>query len=257
MQTERIDFEKRLSFDEHMRLFFYDRLKNGKNCSYDDWHIKESLISKYNDETNDTVMADINICIDQNRELVESLKQRATWDFEKPVIWNDRNRSEYYITNLEDSHRFEVYAESVFKDYGLDIGLFYGKSQQYDLGETKVGIEIKCDKRSEDTGNYYIEYQERLNNYGEWVNSGILKDDNTKYYFYGVVNNYAIFPRNRLMEYYKKIVLQKNPPVPDCRMVQIGTSKGFLIPKTEADKIRMYPSTVVREIRQSKNGLGD
>lgn len=125
---------------------------------------------------------------------------------------------------------------------------FPNMKHSYDLGETKVGIEIKCDKRSEETGNYYIEYQERLNNYGKWVDSGIIKNDNTKYYFYGVVNHYAIFPRNRLMEYYDKIVV-KNIPVPGCRKVQIGTSKGFLISKEEAEKIRMFPSTVVREIK--------
>ena len=38
-------------------------------------------------------------------------------------------------------------------------------------------------------------------------------------------------------------------PVPGCRKVQIGTSKGFLISKEEAEKIRMFPSTVVREIK--------
>ncbi len=248
----KIDFEKRMSFDEHMRLFFYDRIKNGKQCSYDEWHVREALIEDYNDETDEAMATDINMYIAENSELVEELRQRAVWDFEKPVIWNDRNRSDYYITNLEDSHRFEVYAEHVFKSYDLDIGLFYGKSQQYNLGETKVGIEIKCDKRSEETGNYYIEYQERLNNYGEWINSGILKDDNTKYYFYGVVNNYAIFPRNMLMEYYEKIVIQNEPPLAACRMVQIGTSKGFIIPKTEADKIRMYPSSVAREIKNER-----
>lgn len=244
----KIDFEKRLSFDDHIRLFFYDCLKNGKWCDYDAWHIRESLIADYNAETDKAMAAAIDKCIADNSKLVEGLRQRAVWDFEKPVIWNDRYKSHYYIKNLEDSHRFEVYAEHVFKSYGLDIGLFYGKSQQYYIGETKVGIEIKCDKRSEKTGNYYIEYQERLNDYGEWVNSGILKEDNTKYYFYGVVNNYAIFRRDDLMEYYEKIVIQRNPPVA-CRMVQIRTSKGFIIPKTEAEKIRLNPSTVVMEIK--------
>lgn len=243
-----IDFEKGMSFDEHMILYFYDRLKNGTQCDYDEWHITESLIVSYNNETDEAILKNIDRCINDNKEFIENLRQRPTWEFEKPVIWNDRNRSEYYITNLEDSHKFEAYAEHVFKGYDLDIGLFFGKSQQYDLGETKVGIEIKCDKRSEETGNYYIEYQERLNNYGKWVNSGIIKNDNTKYYFYGVVNHYAIFPRNRLMEYYDKIVV-KNIPVPGCRKVQIGTSKGFLISKEEAEKIRMFPSTVVREIK--------
>ncbi len=248
----KIDFEKRMSFDEHMRLYFYNKIKYGEQCSYDEWHIRESLIADYNAEIDENIDTEINVYMAENSELVEELRQREVWEFEKPVIWNDRNRSDYYITNLEDSHRFEVYAEQIFKNYGMDIGLFYGKSQQYNLGETKEGIEIKCDKRSEETGNYYIEYQERLNNYGKWVNSGILKDDNTKYYFYGVINNYSIFSRNSLMKYYEKIVIQNNPPVAACRMVQINTSKGFIIPKDEAKKIRVYPSTVVRKIKNER-----
>lgn len=245
---KKIDFEKRMSFDEHIRLFFYDRLKNGTQCDYDKWHIRESLISAYNNETDEGIASAIERCLESNARFVEELRQRDIWEFEKPVIWNDRNKSEYYIANLEDSHKLEVYAEQVFRNYGLDIGLFYGKSQQYNLGETQAGIEIKCDKRSEETGNYYIEYQERLNNYGEWIDSGILKNDNTKYYFYGVVNNYAIFPRNKLMEYYDKIIVE-NIQLEGCRKVQIGTSKGFVITKEEAQKIRMFPSTVVRQIR--------
>lgn len=246
----KIDFEKRMTFDEHMQLFFYDRIKNGTQCTYDEWRITESLIDSYNKEMDVSVAGSIERCLVENRAFVEQLRNRPLWEFEKPVIWNDRIRSDYYIENLEDSHKFEVYAEHVFKNYDLDIGLFYGKSQQYDVGETRAGIEIKCDKRSEETGNYYIEYQERLNNGGEWVNSGILKHDNTKYYFYGVVDHYVIFPRRSLMEYYDKIVV-RNIRFNGCRKVQIDTSKGFVIPKSEAEKIRMFPSVVARKIKAS------
>lgn len=83
----------------------------------------------------------------------------------------------------------------MFRRHGYDIGLFYGKDQQYHQGETKAGIEIKCDMRLQKTGNVYIEYQERMTNAGEWVDSGILKQDQTKYFLIGTVEEFFILPR--------------------------------------------------------------
>ncbi len=251
-----IDFERKLSFDEHMLLYYYDRLQNGNRTNYDDWVLRESLINSFNldnrEESQDRLDALIMECDGEIAELQEEYNDRP-WDIEKPVIWGDRVRDEYYIRNLEDSHRFEVYAESIFLKYGLDIGLYYGRAEQYDMGETRAGIEIKCDKRSVETGNYYFEYQERLNTRLDWTDSGILKDDNTRYYFYGVVGDYNIFSRDAIWEYYRRLVLN-GERIDGCRnigSIPRGTSRGFIVSKDAIRNISIDPADVAREILEN------
>ena len=207
-----IDFERKLSFQEHMLLYFYDRVCNGSNAGYEEWILKESLINAYNADNRRDSQEKLDRALDEFAGGITRMQARYNdrpWEVEKPVIWGDRDRDEYYIRNLVDSHRFEVYAESEFLKYGLDIGLFYGRREQYEMGETRVGIEIKCDKMSVQTGNYYFEYQERLNPGLDWTDSGILKNDNTKYYFYGVIGNYSIFPRSVIRDYYQRLILDR------------------------------------------------
>ncbi|MBP5282563.1 MAG: hypothetical protein J6Z22_08705 [Lachnospiraceae bacterium] len=187
-----IDFERKLTLDEHMYLFYYDQLTHGTTEDYKRWVLKEGLIKAFNEDVRKESEDQLDFFLTEHATEIERLRRtydERPWDVEKPVVWGDRERDDYYIEKLENSHRFEVYAESVFKKYGLNIGLFYGREEQYRMGETRVGIEVKCDKRSAETGNYYFEYQERLNTSLDWTNSGILKEDNTRYYFYGDVGH--------------------------------------------------------------------
>lgn len=248
----RIDFERKMSFYEHMLLYYYDRVCNRNFVRYDEWILTESLIVAYNaDNRRDSQERLDAALVEFTTEIagIQRLYNDQPWEVEKPVIWNDRDRDAYYIRNLMDSHRFEVYAESVFLSYGLDIGLFYGRNEQYEMGETRVGIEIKCDKKSVETGNYYFEYQERLNTGLDWTNSGILKNDNTRYYFYGVVGSYSIFPRNVIWDYYRRLVLE-GERIRGCSIKEIrrGTSRGFVVPISQIGDQRVYPSAVVRDL---------
>lgn len=248
----RIDFERKLSFNEHMLLYFYDRICNGSTAGYEEWILKESLINAYNDDNRRDSQERLDAALGEFATEIARMQRQYNdrpWEVEKPVIWCDRDRDEYYIRNLTDSHRFEVYAESEFLKYGLDIGLFYGRNEQYEMGETRAGIEIKCDKRSVETGNYYFEYQERLNPSLDWTNSGILKNDNTRYYFYGVIGNYSIFPRSAIWEYYRRLVLD-GEQIRGCSIKEIrrGTSKGFVVPISEIKSKRVYPSAVARAL---------
>ncbi len=148
------------------------------------------------------------------------------------------------------SHRFEVYIERVFSDLGIDIGLYYGKEEQYDQGETKLGIEIKRDIKSHETGNIYIEFYERLKVNGNWYPSGILKNDNTRYFLIGDIDKYWILRKSDLIEIYKKLS-QGNQEIPKgCRFANagIGTSKGYLIPKYVADRLNVQLDVLIKEL---------
>ena len=157
--------------------------------------------------------------------------RECPWKFEKPVLWSDREKTGYFIQQLKESHAFEVYIEHLFLQHGVDIGLYYGKEQQYLKGETSAGIEIKYDKLSMQTGNYYIEYQERMRSTGHWVKSGILKPDDTRFYLLGTIDRFAIFERNWLLGYYHRLV-ENRERLPDAMLVsekEHGTSKGFIL----------------------------
>ena len=251
-----IDFESKLSFEDYILLYCYDMAMAEKEIPYADWCLKEDLIHRYNREQDQQKLNKVTKTIIQHSGQIETLKEKwetEPWEVEKPVIWGDRVKSEYYIKNLTDSHKLEVYADYIFKTkYDVDIGLYYGKSQQYNKGETKAGIEIKCDKLFLKTGNYYFEYQERIHANSLWVNSGILKEDNTKYYLYRVVGNIKIFSREALKQIYEELVVH-NHPVAGCRKVaaRIGTSKGFVVNKDYVEALEVPMDQVVQELRSA------
>lgn len=93
-----------------------------------------------------------------------------------------------------------------------------------------VNIVVKYDKRSRETNNFYIEYQERMWNTGSWVDSGILKDDNSRFFLYGTMSGYVIFERETLLDYYERLIDgERIPGIILVREQQHQTSKGFIL----------------------------
>ncbi len=224
-----IDCYKRMSPKEHYSLYeFY--LMNNDSVSYEKFMITETLVKAYNklpEKDKITIAKKIHSRPEYIR--FENEFNREPWKYDKAVIWEDREKDEYYIENLKKSHAFEVFIDSLFKNRGIDIGLFYSPDLQY-RGESDKGIEIKFDEMSKKTGNYYIEYKERINPNSDWVDSGILKNDNTKYWLCGTENKYRIFEKQRLLEIYHK--LKRKEKVDGAILVEEGTrktSKGVVI----------------------------
>ncbi len=228
---QQIDYERRLSPEEHYCLYIYFLSHSKRDVDYQDFEITEDLIDHYNraSEPEKQEIAD-KICMDPNYPYFLQEFWKRPWEFEKPVLWGDRKKPPYYIQQLKESHAFEVYIDCLFQEHRVNIGLYYGKEQQYH-GETAVGIEIKLDKRSAETGNYYIEYQERMRAGGQWVDSGILKDDDTEFYLLGTIDKFVILDRDWLMDYYNRLVI-KGETLPDAKLVfeqAHNTSKGFIL----------------------------
>ena len=233
-----IDFEQRLTAKEHFYLFTFHQVLERRIINYSDFHITEDLVVKYNEsslELKQDIMNRVNHNPEYNAFITNFTEQ--PWMFEKPVLWNDRSHTDYFILQLEKSHAFEVFIDTEFKKRGIDIGLYYGRNAQYS-GESAVGIEIKFDERSKETNNFYIEYQERMQFYGQWVNSGILKKDNTRFYLYGTMDKYILFTRDDLLKYYN--LLQQGQPISGAKLVREvkhGTSQGFILMPTIWKKI--------------------
>lgn len=225
-----IDCDQRLTAEEHFYLFTYYKIVNRRQIRYSDFHIHENLINRYNALSPDD-KEDIESCVNRDPNYSQFLTafDREPWKFEKPVLWSDRDHSDYFIEQLEASHAFEVFIDCEFKQRGIDIGLYYGRDAQYS-GESDAGIEIKYDKRSRETNNFYIEYQERMWNTGSWVDSGILKDDNSRFFLYGTMSGYVIFERETLLDYYERLMDgERIPGIILVREQQHQTSKGFIL----------------------------
>ncbi len=225
-----IDCERRLTAEEHFYLFTYYQIVNGRQIRYSDFHIHENHIDQYNNLSSD-MKKDIEDRVNRDPQFPQFVADfnHEPWKYEKPVLWNDRAHSDYFINQLEESHAFEVFIDYEFKNQGIDIGLYYGRDSQYS-GESEAGIEIKYDKRSRETRNFYIEYQERMWNDGPWVDSGILKEDNSRFFLYGTMAGYVIFERETLLDYYERLMAgERIPGIILVREQQHQTSKGFIL----------------------------
>lgn len=173
----------------------------------------------------------LNLSIDIQDYIAEF--NRRPWEFSKPVIWSDRSKGDYYIENLTKSHRYELYVDSVLNEQGIDIGLYYDMDGQYN-GESELGVEIKYDNRLSETENIYIEVSESLNPGQSLVNSGILKEDNTKVLAIGNYEQIFFLPKNLLLKLYTRE--SNEVPIRNVRATR-GTSEGFIIRARDARTI--------------------
>lgn len=98
---------------------------------------------------------------------------------------------ENYEKCLEAGKEFQDFVVSMLiKHKGIAISNFSSLLFQYGIGEGYQGFEIKLDLPSAKTGRLLIETGERTSKSGDWVKSGIYRDDNTDFY---IVGNYEFF----------------------------------------------------------------
>ena len=97
-------------------------------------------------------------------------------------------------------------------------------------GENREGVEIKRDGLFRNSGNLYIEVAEKaMPRDGQYVPSGIYRNDNTRVYLIGDERLMWTFDKNKLIELHKNGRFREPTPKP--------TSKGFLLPVQTADKL--------------------
>lgn len=141
----------------------------------------------------------------------------------------ETNYKEYYATQLEDARVYQDFCANIFiTQLGVAITNYQSKKYQFNKGENVQGIEIKYDKKFRETGNLYIEVEEKSNPRNpEYVLSGIYRLDNSWLYSIGDYDTIYIFSKN---------VLQLMHKSNKYKMVQTQTSKGFLLPASVADQ---------------------
>lgn len=126
----------------------------------------------------------------------------------------------YYKEQLEEALEYQDFVVQVMMRRGTPICVYSSRKNQY-KAESANGYEIKYDKRFKKTGRLYIETHEKTSHTNsKWVESGILKNDNSKYIIIGDYEHIFIFSKHQLVREYKQC--KWNP-------VNTQTSQGIVI----------------------------
>lgn len=125
----------------------------------------------------------------------------------------------------------EKIARIIKERYGVTIHYYKTKREQYTIGESVEGFEIKFDSWISRSGRMSIEVGEKTRkDLPHFTDSGILRMDNTKWYCQGDNFYCWVFSKKKLRDYYfmsKPHVIDDNPP----------TIRKFYIRLDVADKL--------------------
>lgn len=147
-----------------------------------------------------------------------------------------KNKSDYYKEKYVQGKSYEDFIYNwLEKNKGLKITPSIYNSEHYNIGENKIGIEIKYDMKMKETGNIYIETSEKTSN-GLWIPSGIfaknpiiliIGDYETIYILNAhFLRNYILPPDDDLNT---QILVQVAHTLEPVKKVSNKTSKGFLL----------------------------
>lgn len=121
------------------------------------------------------------------------------------------------------SEYMDLVIEVLYKNGIICIPYTSKKKQLY--AESLNGIEIKYDRRFRETKRLYFEtHEKRKHDNKIWVESGILKNDNTYLFVIGDMKDIFIFSKKQLSIEYKKGIWNS---------IETGTSKGMVIDMME------------------------
>ena len=236
---KQLDPYGKLSPEDYLHLYWFAACSENMEEGYANFQPTESMIKEYN--------AFMQQWLKQFSEHPDRYQKAVDWDL-------DRSKTPYFLQKLQSGHVFEVWVDEEFRRNGVELHLFMDKNGQW-TGENEFGLEIKHDMMLEKTGNLYIEYQERLKQTQKWVDSGILKEDNTRYWIIGSPKEYYIFQKQTLLSLYHKL-LQANVVVDGCRFAEEKanrTSKGFLISREVAKEIALSQS-IEQFVKETNTG---
>lgn len=145
-----------------------------------------------------------------------------------------KHYKELYQSRLPAGQKFQDHcAVQIMKNLNIPLVNLQSKEFQFEIGENLQGFEIKYDQNFVSTNNLYIETEHRVSLEQEYYKGGIFREDNSWLYCIGNYEIIYIFPKNLLVLLYNSKryeVIENN----------LMTSKGFLLPKSDADKYSAY-----------------
>lgn len=145
--------------------------------------------------------------------------------------------SESYAELLELGQQFEDHVNEWLWEEGIGFQNFRSKKYQFDKGENTARIEVKFDRRFEETGNLCFETEEVGTNSGEWHSSALSRGQCMLF----AIGNYGtlyLFGANRLKDLFARFERDPECAV-NCgaRAYETSTSRGWLLPESTANKL--------------------
>src|SRR5262245_6326997 len=137
---------------------------------------------------------------------------------------------EYRKTKMESAALYQDFVVDVcWNVLGLAIVMYTSRAYQLTVGESRTGAEIKHDEMYARTGNLWIECAEKARpRAGDYVPSGVFRDDNSWLYIIGDYDTIYIFSKKFL-----QALSQSRYPI---RENNTKTSKGYLLKQADAEK---------------------
>lgn len=130
---------------------------------------------------------------------------------------------------LSEGHEFEDFCVDVLWDNGIPLLLYRSRQRQWKSGESRIGAEVKLDRKWQSTGNLFIECEERRNSDGssQWRPAGIYED--TKPWLYVIGSEAMIWIHG-------VTILRLLHETGRYEWKQTDTAKGFTLPLADSDK---------------------
>jgi len=144
--------------------------------------------------------------------------------------------------SFNDGKKYELFvATEFYRVHHIPIQLYRTREEQYQIGESRQGIEIKEDSRCTETGRLSIEIAEKTRKEQiDWIASGIYRNDNSWLYAQGNRQIIFIFGKNILQLLHKsgRYGEHEAPPPP-----QKPTVRAFYLSIQDAKK---YASLIIK-----------
>lgn len=142
----------------------------------------------------------------------------------------------YRRTMLETGQAYQDFVvDACWTLLGLAVVQYSSKLYQQTIGESRTGIEIKNDRKFQNTWNLWIELAEKARpRPGDYAQSGINRDDNTWLYCIGDYDTIFVFQKTLLKMLTSRYGQREN---------NTSTSVGYLLPVVDAEK---YAAAIFR-----------
>jgi hypothetical protein len=140
--------------------------------------------------------------------------------------------TDYYMDMYKQGTDFQNYVLEVLRiEFGWEIRAHHTDEEQVQIGENSAGFEIKLDKKFRQTGNFWIECQERSNKHIPYSPAGIFAKDNAWLFIMGDYETIYIFSKKQL-----RVECEKRKHI----INNMDTSVGFLLPIKEAEHLILH-----------------
>ncbi len=158
--------------------------------------------------------------------------------------------TEEYKEKLKAGQVFQDFVQKQLLKHGIIVMLNTSEKYQNTIGESLSGVEIKLDRRFEETGNLYIEVAEKSDRYNpNYVESGIYRNDNTWLYCIGNYNQVFLIPKKQLQIIHKDYINGQYIGYrrQGIKIKKTPTSEGMVIPIDYALKYIVIKHVVFNE----------